>query len=334
MPRGIDLHYPFPSRISPDYERACSAHLTWPRRFGMLATVGEAERHARADYAGLAACFYPTAVGAELDLGVDLMSWYFLFDDPFDGPLGRDLHMVRYLTGQLVGILEHRPGASLEPVVRAFADVWERSCDGMSATWRVRAAQNWRAYFSGYVAEALNRTNNVLLSSNEHLRLRRDTIGVQPTVDLAERLGRYEVPAHAYFDPHLTAMRQIAAEVDTLHNDICSVEKEEAIGDLNNMVLIVEREQHCERAKAVTIVSQMLRDRTNRFVSMEAEIPDLCARQQLSPIQRHAVARYVSDALRTVMRGDYDWAECSGRYDAELLAMRPDCPVTNAPAEQ
>jgi pentalenene synthase len=324
MPRGIELHYPFPSRISPDYERARSAHLRWPRRFELLETVWAAERHARADYAGLAARFYPTAVGADLDLGVDLMSWYFLFDDPFDGPLGEDLHQVRRLTRAMVHALDHDPGPSAEPIVRAFADLWERSCAGMSRTWRYRAAGHWRAYFSGYVTEAEHRIHAVRLSADGHLRLRRDTIGVQPTIDLAERLGHYEVASRAFFSEHLTAMRLIAAEVDTLHNDICSVEKEEAIGDLNNMVLIVEREQGCDRPTSVAVVSWMLRERVERFLALESDIPALCSELRLSPSQSHDVDRYVADALRTVMRGDLDWAEQSGRYDAEQSALLPD----------
>jgi pentalenene synthase len=317
MPRGIDLHYPFPSRISPDYERARSVHLRWPRRFGLLEGTAETERHARADYAGLAARFYPTAVGADLDLGVDLMSWYFLFDDRFDGPLGEDLNEVRRLTEAIVHVLEHDPKPSAEPIVKAFADIWQRSCTCMSDPWRDRAAHHWRAYLSGHVTEAENRIHAVRLSADEHLRLRRDTIGVQPTIDLAERLGHYEVPARLFYSAQLTALREIAAEVDTLHNDICSVEKEEAVGDLNNMVLIVERLLGCDRAKAVVVVGQMLKDRTERFVITESAIPALCTTLYLSTMQRHAVERYLADALRTVMRGDIDWAEGSSRYDTE-----------------
>ena len=324
MPRGIDLHYPFPSRISPDVDRARRVHLAWPSRFGLLDTASEAERHARADYAGLASRFYPTAVGADLDLGVDLMSWYFLFDDPFDGPLGEDLPEVRRLTQTMAHVLDHRPDPSAAPIVRAFADLWERSRAGMSDTWCHRAAHYWRAYFAGYVTEAENRIHAVRLSADGHLRLRRDTIGVQPTIDLAERLGHYEVPSRVFFSEHLTAMRMIAAEVDTLHNDICSVEKEEAVGDLNNMVLIIEHEQGRDRSTSVAVVGQMLKERVQRFLALELGIPALCSELRLSAARSHDVDRYVADALRTVMRGDLDWAEQSGRYDAEESALLSD----------
>ena len=55
---------------------------------------------------------------------------------------------------------------------------------------------------------------------------------------------------------------------------------------------------------------------------MESAIPALYAELRLSAAQRRNVDRYIADALRAVMRGDYDWAERSGRYDTEELALK------------
>lgn len=314
MPRGIDLYYPFPRRISPDLARARTVHLQWPCGFGLLDTQQKIDRHVRGDYPGLAARFYPTAAGTELDLGVDLMSWFFLFDDLFDGPHGEDPPRAEQLIDTMVHALEYRPREPAAPIVKALADLWQRSCVGMSGSWRIRAARHWRAYLVGHVAETRNRHDRVRLTVEEYLRLRRDTIGVQVTVDLAESIGHYEIPDQVFFSWPIADMRTIAADVDTLHNDIVSVEKEQAAGDIHNILLILEREKHRDRSAIVDLVSVMLRKRVDRFIALESRITALCANSHLSPRQSEALNRYVTDALRPVMRGAFDWAEGTGRY--------------------
>ncbi|MFJ8228494.1 pentalenene synthase [Streptomyces sp. NPDC094448] len=313
MPRGIELHIPFPSRISPDADRAGERHLIWPRSHGLLNDEQAVRKHEEARYAELAARFYPDATGADLDLGVDLMSWFFVFDDLFDGPEGEDPAAAQALVDSTMEALRLPVRSSDAPVVRAFSDLWRRSREGMSAQWRRRAAEHWRAYLQGYVTEAAHRQRGVMPTVEEHLRLRRETIGVHPTVDLAERIGRFEVPGRIHTAPWATEMRAIAAEVDTIHNDLCSVEKEEARGEMHNLLLILERRGHRTRAEGVEEMRRMIRSRTERFLVLESRLPGLCDSSRLTEAERVPVFRF-TDALRAVMRGDYDWAEGSGRY--------------------
>ncbi|MEV8333075.1 hypothetical protein [Streptomyces niveus] len=62
----------------------------------------------------------------------------------------------------------------------------------------------------------------------------------------------------------------------------------------------------------------MFRSRTERFLVLEAELPALCDSLRLTEAQRVSVRR-LADSLRAVMRGDYDWAEQSGRYANENI---------------
>lgn len=317
MPRGIDFPIPFPSRISSDAHRAHADHLRWPRTFGFLVTRETAERHAGARYAELASRFHPTATGNGLDLGVDQMSWFFLFDDAFDSPLGYDIDWIKTLIDAITRVLDHPPWRDADPLIHAFSDLWRRSCAGMSSQWRQRAARHWRDYFSGYVTEARNRVNGIFPTADEILIQRRDTIGVQPTLDLSERIGHYEVPGSIFYAHSLIEMRRIATEIVILHNDTCSVEKEERIGDPHNTLLALERENGCTREESVRIVLRMVKDRTDAFRELRDDLPALCDHLNLDLTERCAVYRYCTDALQTVMRGDLDWAESSGRYDME-----------------
>jgi pentalenene synthase len=330
MPRGIELHIPFPRRISRDVLRARHVCLQWPGSFGLLDTPAAQARHLRADYAQLASRFHPMATGADLDLGVDQMSWFFLFDDLFDGPLGKRPDKVSELVEVTASALRSRLPASAPMIAHAFADLWQRTCHGMSRTWQLRSATHWQRYLIGYCCEAELRVSGRHANSAEHLRLRRDTIGVQPTLDMAERVGHFEVPSALFDAPELVEMRGLAAEVTSIHNDICSVEKEEAAGDVHNLVFILQREQGISRDEAVADMSSMLARRVTRFLELEAGLPGLCARLGLCPTERDACARYDNDALRTVMRGDFDWAEESGRYDHFVQSDTPTVSATSS----
>ena len=322
MPQGVILHIPFPRRKSPDAERAHRVHLGWPRSHGLLPDARAVRRHLMGSYADVAARFHPTATGDDLDLAVDQQSWYFLFDDLFDGPAGTDADRVRELTGDVAAALDGS-GVPRHPLARAFADLWARSITGMSAVWRARAAADWRAYLGGYVDEALARGGRRLPRFTDHLALRTHTIGALPVLDMAERVGHYECPARALDSSLVDEMRRLAVEVVILDNDIVSVEKEDAVGDVN-LVLLLESERGCSRAEAVDRMCVMVAERSDRFVALERELPALAHGLGLDGGERAALERYDRDALRTLMRGAYDWDQQAERYGDEFARMSAD----------
>ncbi|MFF3693219.1 cytochrome P450 [Streptomyces sp. NPDC002221] len=317
--RDAGLQLPFPARISPDAARAAAEHLQWPRSFGLLATDAAAERHARAHYAELAARFHPTATGPDLALGVDQMSWFFCFDDAFDGPAGRHPEQARALVDAVAAVLDQPPAAGAPPLARAFRDLWLRSREGMSPSWRERAAAHWRAYLYGHVEEAAHRRSGIPLTVDEYLRLRRDTIGVQPTLDMAERIGHYELTAELFTSDTVVALRILAAEIDSLHNDLYSRSKEEAGADPHNLLLILRRTDTVEDDDACARVLAMLHERISRFRGLEGDLRTHHSVARLTPHDCTTLDRYLRDALHAVMRGPYDWAPRSGRYGSGPL---------------
>lgn len=312
MPRGVDLFIPFPSRISPDAGAADARHLAWPCSFGLLRTEAARQRHARARYADLGARFQPSAVGADLDLSVDQMSWFFILDDLLDDPRGPSDRALAVLDGHL-SVLDHGQVPDAEPLVAAFADLWRRSRDGMSPAWQARAAEDYRRYLTNCGYEAGNRYRSHRLSAPDHLRMRRGTVGAEPILDMAERTGRFEVPQRALTSERLDAMRWAIVEVVVIQNELCSVEKEEAVGDPNNIVLILEAERSCSRSGAVEAAVDMIRQRMTTYLVLERDLPGLCDELNLAPGERAATWRY-ADAMRALARGAYDWSELSGRY--------------------
>jgi pentalenene synthase len=171
---------------------------------------------------------------------------------------------------------------------------------------------------AGYVTEAVNRVRPTPPSFNEHLALRTDTIGVAPVLDMAERVGHYECPQRLLDSRPMQELRRIATEIVILDNDIVSVEKEEARGDLN-LVLLHERETGMTRDLTIKAIADMVRMRSERFLSVEEQLPRLYGELNLDMDEQEAAERYSTDALQSLMRGAYDWDQKAGRYTQDFV---------------
>jgi pentalenene synthase len=318
VPQDIDFHIPFPARRSTDGDRAVADHLDWPRALSMITTEEAARRHARGNYADLATYFYPAATGPDLDLGVDLMSWFFLYDDLFDGLTGKDPVEAARLVGAVTAVFDAPLDAAAPLISRGLADLWRRTCEGMSADFQVRAARHWRDYLNGYVDEAEGRAVAGAQDSDTYFAIRRRTIGVLPTVDMAERTSHCEVPKRMYESAPMAAMLRIAIEVNVLFNDIASLEKEIAVGDPNNMVLILMRENGWTSERSIAHMQSEVRTRIEEFLLLETVLPGVYDSLGLDADERDRTDRFRVDGLRTVIRGSHDWHRSSGRYDAEF----------------
>jgi pentalenene synthase len=318
MPQDITFYMPIRSRRSPAYEQARDHHLNWPRRLGLITTEAAEERHRVADYADLAARFYPSATGEDLDLGVDLMTFFFLFDDLFDGPRGEDPALARQLTDIVASALDGPLPGSAPPIAGGFADIWQRTCEGMSPRWRRRAARAWRGYLAGYIDEAASRHQHAPCdSASAYLAVRRHTIGAQPTVDMAERVGHYEVPESVYDSAIMSAMLQIAVDINLIDNDIASLEKEQARSEQNNIVLVLMREHGWAQGKSIAHLQDQVRVRIEQLIMLEGCLTKLCDLAGITDDRRATVERYRADGIRALIRGAYDWHRRSGRYAAE-----------------
>jgi pentalenene synthase len=304
----------FPARINPHFDRAPAAYLPWLRSFGLFATAEEEQKHVEGRYGELAARFHPTATGPGLILAIDQMNWFFCFDDAFDGVRGDDPILAEQLVAAVAGVLDNIGPGSPEALARSFADVWSRSCMGMSAEWRERAARHWRTYLFAHIIETANRQRRRRLTVKEHLRLRCATVGVQPTLDMSERACGYEVPAAAFDHAHLGAMRTVITEITSIDNDVYSLAKEEAAEEPHNVILILSKELGISREQALVMATRMIDERISRFLALRDQVDEMCGALQLARAQRGDVRRYVHDALETMLRAPVDWSAVSGRY--------------------
>lgn len=313
MSDECSLELPFPHRRNPHQSHATQHHQEWLHRHRELAASTGELAYARWEVPELAALTYPESSPEDLDLAADLMGFYFLFDDQFDEALGREPERVAVICERLTAIIHSTRPLGSTPTERAFADLWRRSLQGMSARWRARAAYNWEWYFACHPAEAAGRISSRLPDREGYLMLRRGTAAMETIFDMVERLGRFEVPQAVLHHPVLRQLRQLAADIPSLSNDVRSYAQELARGDVANLVMIVQRERGCPADEAASVVMAEAQLMVHRFAELMGQLPEIYSLLGLTTTERHSAHRY-ADGLAAWTAGYLRWEARTGRY--------------------
>ncbi|WKX73679.1 isoafricanol synthase [Streptomyces sp. XD-27] len=322
------LDIPAGRAVSPDGEAARVHTINWLRRFGVFAEDAAVAEYDALRLDRLSALFWPQATGAELDLANDINGWVFVFDDQFDGALGCRPDAVSRLVDDLVGITrEPTPAVPTDveahPLLASFRDLWQRLDSGMPPVWRERTRANWVDYLRAYTREAQGKAEFAPRSLAALLSVRRHSIGVHTCLDLHERFSGYALPRAVHDGALLTAMRAAADDVVIFVNDIVSLDKELAAGDVYNSVILWRERGGCTLEGAVRHIAGLANSRYRYFEELAARLPAALAEGGASPeLLRHA-ALY-ADGMRHVMRGNVTWSLETARYDERGVAAVSD----------
>jgi hypothetical protein len=266
---------------------------------------------------------WPEAAGDDLLLAAKFLGWYLLHDDAFDGPVGHDPAAAGALCQEFVDVVNGVRSDDASGLLRAFQRLWTAATDGMSPSWVERSRGNWIDFLTSYGDEAASRFHRTPPGSlEEYLALRRRSVGMETCFDLTERLYHCELAPELASDPRLLAMRRLAGEVIALVNDVFSVEKEEALGDHLNAVLVIERTGNRTREQAVAQAREEVGALTVQLTRLETE---LLAEHGVAPASQALALRRFTTNLWDWSRGSVDWHIETTRYrqrGRELGAVR------------
>ncbi|MEV6316064.1 isoafricanol synthase [Streptomyces sp. NPDC051776] len=323
--RTATIRIPFPARLSPHAERARRHTLQWLPEMGMLTGAAATVEYDALRLERLMAYFYPDATGTDLELATDFNAWFFIFDDQFDGRLGmrpEDIEQVVVSIDRTMAADDSSfriPGSSAPPLVQGFHNIWRRATAGTTTVWQRRFRSNWQAYLAAHRGEALNRTAEHLPSLPEFLSVRRASIGVQPCLDFTERCGGYTLPEELHGASPLAEMREITADVVIFVNDIVSLVKELAAGDVNNSVIIHRERTGCTMDQAVEHIAALANAEVTRFVRLTSTLSKTLGELGVLPEIRGHVDHYV-EGMGNLMAGNLAWSLATARYDETGVA--------------
>jgi hypothetical protein len=312
-----ELHCPFPSALNPGTEAAHRHTRSWAQRFGLVSSANIERQVATERFTWLVGGFFPHALPRELDLISDFTSWLFWHDDVCDETtLGEDPTTLRHQFDWLLGVLTRRkPVRPRDAFDHAFADLRDRfEAAAPSPGWFARFVTSVQQYFEGGVWEAVNRQRQVVPSLDVYVAMRGHAGGMYIYRDFVELVLRAELPLCARAHPAMARLVQIAVNVACWHNDLFSLQKELAYGDMHNLVVAIAHESPRDVAVAKAIAIQRCNDEIAAFAATAGRVPSFGA--EVDPL----VAAY-ADGLGALVRGNLDWSLGTERYQRELAAQ-------------
>ncbi|MFI6764597.1 prenyltransferase/squalene oxidase repeat-containing protein [Streptomyces sp. NPDC050355] len=311
-------------RISPHLAVVRDHTKNWARDMGMLEPGGvwSEESFGSADYALLTASCHPDAAADQLPLVTDWYVWLFFLDDHFDASYMRRSDVVggKAFLGRLSAVMADGQGAALlsdDPAERGLADLWSRTAPGAPGDWRRRFRESNQGVLDEHMRELVHYGQSQVPDPVSYLDMRRQGHGGPWAAELMELALQAPLPAEISDSGPVRALNDAFGDVVRLDNDLISYRREvEEEGEVNNLVLVVERFLGCGPAEASGVVRDLLEARTRRFEEIVAtELPVLVTDQALGTSAQADVLSYVQ-GLREFVAGIRQWNRQSGRHAA------------------
>jgi hypothetical protein len=254
----------------------------------------------------------------DLNLITAWLGWIYVVDDRFDETRsGRDPLLVKKFSRQvfmmLVDDVPERAGE--DPFLRALDELWQRTKNRSSIKWQQRFVSYLGEYFDTIAWECENRNARRIPDLVEFCDMRRQAGGMV-FVAFYELIHGIDLPEPLLMSGTIRRLQSIAMDVTGWINDIGSLNKEIAAGDVNNFVLVVEQTLCLGRPAAIKMIGRLIDERNQEFFN---ECHALCADKQ-PPFVRSSISEYrwYLDGLSSWIAGNVYWAQRSPRYSANF----------------
>ena len=301
--------------LRPWAEQAEHDTEAWVRRMHLVRSA-EAARHFNSIGVGrLAARVYGDAATPEKQKVVtDWLSWLFVFDDQVDeGNIGQRPERLATLLDVMLPATDAAPPVANHPLATALADLWRRIEPRMPQAWCHRFLQHVTEYLQGSHWEAKNRAAGRVPTPLEYPAMRRTAGAMIPTFDLIEFVHDLDLPVQLRVHPLYFDLVASAADVVCWTDDLVTVDKEIAHGDVHNLVIVLATHESCSVDAASRRVHGVLTERLDAFLDAERRFCDSFGAFGISRTQRAQAERWVH-GLRAWMRGHLDWGIKTPRY--------------------
>ncbi|GJE99460.1 terpene synthase [Phanerochaete sordida] len=300
--------WPFPRRINPHYKTVAPQSAAWLREFHAFGPRSQLAFD-KCDFGLLAALAFPALSKEHYRVGCDLMNLFFVFDEHTDVLPGDSVRILADITMDAIqNPTKVRPKG--EPAVGEITrQFWLNALACSSKTFQARFVDEWQMYVDSVVEQARDRDYTRLRSVEEHLALRRFTIGSRPSFAILE-LG-LDIPQEVFDTPVLVDLRDTITDILSLDNDMASYNKEQAAGDdLHNVVTLIMHERSVDAGTALALAGGMHAERARRVVDV---LWPAARALDVGPDVKESLASYI-EGLMNWPRANDCWTFESKRY--------------------
>jgi 5-epi-alpha-selinene synthase len=308
-----DIYCPFPSLISPHLEQVQTHAQEWLNAIGLVPQGMAPSPFLTSDVPWMVCSIYPNAGLQELFLCCDWYNWGFTYDDLCDNSgLGRRPHELDQIYAHLLAVFQSSPPAPVrELMAAALSDIWQRARQLTSATWQQRFARHHADYLAGQRQEAVNRLSQQIPNVQAYIKNRRPASASTAVLDLIELVQHIEIPAEVYESQPFQTMLNSVYDIIAWTNDIYSLPKELAYGEVNNLVVVVQHEEGCSLQDAINRVCDMINRETQHFQALVQSRPSYPAEvDRIIRTYLIDVGHYIRTAL--------DYERIGSRYQGQF----------------
>lgn len=305
-----DLFCPFAAAVNVHAAAVQKETAQWTASFGLLPDEWSRRRFYATAATELAARTRPAVPLEELRLTSDLYVWMFLQDDMRDeSEVGwhpehlsdEDAYYLNILSGE-------DPAERDGPLVHALADLTRRLRAWASGpVWTRRFARAVGEYLDATIWEASNRARGTVPDLATYVEMRPLTGGLGIDDELIGLCEGTRLPREVTEHEVVRFLRRASANAVCWANDLLSLEKELACGDMHNLVLVLAHTENLELRQATQKAVRMHDAEVRTFIESVASLPSFGNAVDAN------LARYVA-TLATRMRGNLDWVRESERY--------------------
>ncbi|MGH3776255.1 MAG: family 2 encapsulin nanocompartment cargo protein terpene cyclase [Pseudonocardiaceae bacterium] len=329
-----EFYMPYIARINVNLERSRQHCIDWARQMGMLESlpggigIWDEESLASFDFAVCAARLHPDASGPELDLSSAWLTWGTYGDDYFPAVFGptRDMVGAKVFNARLSLFMPLDCSATpppANPAEAGLADLWIRAAAPLPIDQRHQVRQGVEDMTASWLWELTNHIQHRIPDPVDYIEMRRKTFGSDLTMNLARIERAARIPPEVFRTRAMRGLENSAQDYACFTNDIFSYQKEiEFEGELHNCVLVVQKFLDIDRARAVSVVNDLMTSRMLQFEHIiDAELPAVADDVDLDGDSREALDAYVV-GLQDWMAGILDWHMLTRRYRETALRRR------------
>lgn len=302
-----DLYCPFDPAVHPAAADVHTQSVAWARAMGLARDDLHVQALHRAKVGWLVGRAFPVADDLPaLQIAADWTTLFCLIDNHIENIRGPALSHV-YLRGLLDVFRQGAAPLIADPFAQAFRDLRERMLEVGVPSWIERFGEQLERLFRAFVDEAKYRVLEAVPEMVKYRKMREVSVGLYFGFRLGELTDGIRLPATVREHPTVRSLESRAAAIVGLANDIYTVEKEIAKGEVNNMVLVLMHEENLGFEGALSRAVEIHDAETREFAALAAELPSF------SPEIDADLRRYI-EVLTSIVCGHNSWADETDRY--------------------
>ncbi|MFI8894349.1 epi-isozizaene synthase [Streptomyces paradoxus] len=325
----------FPRQLHPYWPKCQEKTRAWLLEKRLMSADKVEEYADGLCYTDLMAGYYLGASDEVMQAIADYSAWFFVWDDRHDRDIVRGRPVAwRLLRDRLHAALDS-PREHLhheDPLVAGFADSVLRLYAFLPQTWNLRFARHFHVVIDAYDREFRNRTEGIVPTVEEYLRLRRLTFAHWIWTDLLEPVAGCELPDTLRKHPAYRRAALLSQEFAAWYNDLCSLPKEIAGDEVHNLGISLITHEGMTLEEAVVEVRRRVEQCITDFVDAEREalrFADGLADGTVRGKELSAAVRACLSNMRNWFSSVYWFHHESGRYMVDSWDDRSTPPYVN-----